>query len=78
MKLLATVLKVLGYVWLVLAGIVVVASLGMIWWKEGFSRLQEILSPFNVVNWVVTMITLAPGYGLLFLADKLKAKVPKE
>jgi hypothetical protein len=78
MKLLAATLKSLGYVWLVLAGLLITGSLGMIWWNEGFSRLQEILNPFNVVNTAVTFITLAPGFGLLFLADKLKAKLPKE
>lgn len=28
----------------------------------------------NIANWIVTLITLAPGIGLLMLADKFQAK----
>jgi hypothetical protein len=44
--------------------------------KGGFSAVQKLLSPFNVVNWIVTVITLAPGLGALAWAEKLKAKSP--
>ncbi|WP_157046194.1 hypothetical protein [Geotalea uraniireducens] len=42
--------------------------------KEGFSGVQNLLSPFNVANYIVTIITLAPGIGLLMLSEKLQNK----
>ncbi len=66
--------KVLGYIWLVLAGLLILAEIIGVWMKEGFGEVQELLSPFNIVNWFVTFLTLAPGIGLLMLSDKLKNK----
>lgn len=66
--------KILGYIWLVLAGLLILAGIIGIWMKEGFGGVQELLSPFNVINWIVTFLTLAPGIGLLMLSDKLKSK----
>lgn len=66
--------KVLGYIWLVSAGILIFLGIAGVWMKEGFSGVQDLLSPFNMVNWVVTVATLAPGIGLLMLSDKLKSK----
>ena len=66
--------KVLGYIWLLLAGILILMGIGGVWMKEGFSGVQDLLSPFNVVNWLVTVATLAPGIGLLMLSEKLQSK----
>lgn len=68
------ILKVFGYIWLVLAGIVIVAGVVGIWLKEGFSGVQVLMSPFNVINWIVTVMTLAPGLGALILARRLREK----
>lgn len=70
----ATVSKVIGYIWLVLAGLLILASIIGVWMKEGFSGVQDILSPFNVLNWLVTVATLAPGIGLIMLSEKLRNK----
>lgn len=43
--------------------------------SEGFSGVQRLLSPFNISNWIVTVITLAPGIGALIWADKIKDKI---
>lgn len=75
MKFLATFCKVLGYLWLIIAGILVFIGMVGIWMKQGFSGVQELLSPFNVANWFVTVITLAPGIGLLVLSHKLKQRI---
>jgi len=64
--------KILGYIWLVLSGLLILAGIIGVWMKEGFGGAQELLSPFNLANWFVTFITLAPGIGLLMLSDKLK------
>ena len=67
------VLRGFGYVWLVLASIFILIGISGVWMKSGFSGVQELLSPFNIVNWLVTMATLAPGIGALMWADKLQA-----
>lgn len=71
----ATATKILGYVWLVLASLLILAGIVGVWIKEGFSGVQGLLSPFNLVNWIVTIITLAPGIGLLMISEKLQSKV---
>ena len=64
MKAFAVITKVLGYVWLDLAGILIIAGIIGVFVQEGFSGVQALLSPFNIVNYIVTGITLAPGIGL--------------
>ena len=68
------ILRGFGYVWLVLASIFILIGIYGVWMKSGFSGVQELLSPFNIVNWLVTVVTLAPGIGALMWADKLQAK----
>lgn len=74
MKFWATTCEVIGYIWLVLAGLLIFAGIIGVWMNEGFSGVQDLLSPFNVENYIVTAITLAPGIGLLMLSDKLQSK----
>ncbi len=74
MKLWITVLKVFGYIWVTLAVVFIVVGIVGVWMKGGFSAVQELLSPFNIVNWVVTVITLAPGIAALMWAEKLSQK----
>jgi hypothetical protein len=68
------VLKVIGFIWLTLAGIAILIGIAGIWMKGGFSAVQELLSPFNVINWIVMAVTLAPGLGALALANNLAEK----
>lgn len=42
--------------------------------SEGFSGVQKLLSPFNVINYLSIMITIAPGIGLIMLSEKLSNK----
>ena len=72
------ILRGFGYVWLVLASILILIGISGVWMKRGFSGVQELMSPFNLANWIVTMVTLAPGLGALIWADKLKAKVEEK
>lgn len=74
MKVWIILLKVFGYIWLTAAVILILAGIAGVWMKGGFSAVQELLSPYNVANFVVTVVTLAPGYGALVWAEKLKAK----
>lgn len=75
MKVWIVVLKVFGYIWLTSAVLLILAGIAGTWMKGGFSAVQDLLSPFNIVNWVVTVITLAPGLGALVWADNLKVKI---
>jgi hypothetical protein len=74
MRIWIIVLKIFGYTWLVLAGLIITVGIIGVWIKEGFSGVQNLLSPFNVINYVVTLFTLAPGLGALILANKLEKK----
>ena len=74
----ATVSKIIGYIWLVLAGPLILVGIYGVWMKEGFSGVQNLMSPFNVTNYIVMIITLAPGIGLLVLSEKLKTKFMQE
>ena len=53
MKIWIAMLKVFGYVWLILGVIAVLIGVAGTWIKGGFSAVQELMSPVNVVNWVV-------------------------
>ncbi|TWU27549.1 hypothetical protein Pla144_23260 [Bythopirellula polymerisocia] len=67
-------LRVFAYFWLTASLLLILSGIAGIWMKGGLSAIQGLLSPFNIVNWIVTAITLAPGVGALAWADKLSSK----
>lgn len=71
-----TALRWFGYIWLVLAVLLILIGIVGVWMKDGFGGVQTVLSPFNVANWFVTLLTLAPGIAALMWADKIKARRP--
>ena len=71
MRIWVIILKALGYLRLTLAFILILVGIVSIWMKEGFSGVQSLLSPFNIINWILTVLTLAPGLGALALVSKL-------
>jgi uncharacterized membrane protein len=75
MRFLAAFFRVLGYLWLAVAGVVIVMGFIGVEIKGGFSAVQKLLSPFNLPNLVVTLITLAPGIGLLIIVDIFRQKI---
>jgi hypothetical protein len=64
MKAWIIILKVFGYIWLVLASLLIIAGTVGVWMKEGFSGVQGLLSPFNVINYILTIVTLVPGIAV--------------
>lgn len=64
-------LRVFATVWFVLAGALILIGILMIWVREGFGAVQQVLSPFNVLNFIVVFVTLLPGIGARLLADRL-------
>ncbi len=78
MKILIRLLRGFANIWFVLAGIFIVGNLVLVWYYEGFSRVQEIMSPFNIWNFIMVMITVSPGLGALLLANHLEQKKRSE
>ena len=70
----AKLLRGFAYVWFCLAGGLIFVSCVSISYTDGFSKVQEIFSPFNVINFIVTIITLSPGIGAYMLAEKLRQR----
>lgn len=71
-KKIVTVISVLGYI-LLFAGfaLILIGYYGIII-TDGWGAAFKLLSPFNVVNTLTTIVIMAPGIGLLALAHKLK------
>ena len=74
MKLWILLLRAFGYVWLTLATLLILAGVVGVWMDRGFSGVQEVFNPFNVINVVAVVLTLGPGIGALAWSDKLKAR----
>jgi len=64
-------LRIFATVWFALAGALILIGILMIWVREGFGAVQQVLSPFNVLNFIVVFVTLLPGIGARLLADRL-------
>ena len=74
MRFWATVSKILGGIWLALGGFLIFAGIFEVWSKEGFPGVQDLLSPFNICSWIIRLIIVAPGIGLLMLSEMLQDK----
>lgn len=73
----AKLLRGFAYVWFCLLGGLIFVSCIAIWYTDGFGKVQEIFSPFNVVNFVVTLITLSPEIAAYMLAEKLEQRAAR-
>ena len=54
-------------------GLIVIGLIG-IWMTEGFASVLQTMSPFNIYNYIMVVLVLAPGFGLLALAEKIGNK----
>ncbi len=77
MKMVIKIIRGLGYVWVVLASLFIFSGIIGTFMSEGFAGVMDLLSPFNVTNYLITIITLAPGLYLLVWADKLQERKGK-
>ena len=71
----ATYCRVLGYVWLVATGLLILVGISNVWMKEGLSGVQDLLSLSNAVNYIAMAIAVIPGIVLLKLSENLQSKV---
>ena len=67
----STTLNVLGNIWLVLGCILILVGLVGILITDGFWKLAETLSPFNIINYIVTILILVPDIAMKILSEKL-------
>jgi hypothetical protein len=75
MKTIAKTLHILAITYLAASGLFIVASYAAVVWFEGWWKLSELLSPFNVINWAVTVATLAPGIALEIASERVAARI---
>ena len=74
MKTLAKVIRIVGIALIAIAGVIIlVGHIGVIT-SQGFSAYLEMMSPYNVLNYLVTILTLAPGFGVYQIGKWLEGK----
>lgn len=66
------IVRAFAYVWATLAGLLILASLAGIWYTSGWSAVKSALSPFNLVNFAVTVVLLSPALVGFYLADRMR------
>lgn len=64
------VVKALGMAWIYLACFVMLIGYGAVVYQNGFMALVEMLSPYNIANYIVVVLTLAPGIWAVTWANK--------
>ena len=72
MKASVGILKGFAYVWGSLVALTLVIYLVRLWSIEGFSAIQDTLSPFNLRYYMTAMVALAPAIGAYMWAEKLE------
>jgi len=66
------VTKALGYIWISIGMILILIGYLGVYLEKGFPGVRTLLSPFNIINYIVVVATLAPGWVLLTISEKLK------
>lgn len=68
-------LRVVGLVWCYAVAALILLSVGWVFWQQGlfggFTTVSDWFSPFNLANFIVTGLALAPGLACLWAAEKL-------
>jgi hypothetical protein len=74
MNKIAVILKYISYVYIAIIMGLTLLGYAIILFNDGFGKLAETLSPFNIWNWLVVFLTLLPGWLLFLLSEKLNKK----
>jgi hypothetical protein len=64
----------LGRAWINLACVAIALSYVSIAIFDGLGKLWDIIDPFNFYNTIAILIAVAPGVGLLMLADRIERR----
>lgn len=67
----------LGYLLLVAGLGLIVIGLAGVAMKDGIWAAMQMLSPFNIANFIVTVATLAPGIALITWGQKMRERQQK-
>lgn len=67
-------LRVFSKIWVMLITLLILGSLATMWMQDGFGAVQQTMSPFNILNWIVTVVALSPGIAAHMLAERLESK----
>ena len=70
----STAIRFIGWAWVVIAMLVIALSYIVIGVQQGLSEVLSLMNPFNLLNFLATVLALAPGIGLILLADRLQDK----
>ncbi len=65
-------LKIFSTIWITIATIFILFGFISTWYFEGFEKLQEVMSPFNITNFIMIFIVLSPGLGAKLWAEKME------
>lgn len=68
------VLRIVGLVWCYAVAAIIVACIVVIARRDGLGAAIDVLSPFNVANFIVTVVSLAPGLLCLWGADRMQQR----
>ena len=68
-------LRIFSSIWYFLVGLFWLGNIVFTWRDEGFSAVQALLSPFNVIYYIALMATSIPGFVASTFADKLEKKM---
>lgn len=69
--------KITGISLLILAVLFMLANMTLIVMSDGWTKLWEVFSPFNVWNNVAVLATVAPGLILIWWADRMQERRAK-
>jgi hypothetical protein len=70
----AKLVEYCGLAWLWIAGACIVAAAAVTAYHDGVRRMLQLWSPFNETNFVLILLIMAPGLGLLYWSEKLSAR----
>jgi len=68
----AKIVRAVATVYMTAALVAIAVGYAGIIWFRGWAAFLDVISPFNFFNFIAAVVTLAPGIGLLLLADKLE------
>jgi len=70
----AKVISKLGYIMLIAGSGLILTGITGLYMKGDFSAVMDLMSPFNVLNYIMILITLAPGFLCIWLSDRLRKR----
>ena len=64
------IFKIAGYLWLIVASILILIGYIGVYIEKGWAGVEDLLNPFNIINYLIVFVTIYPGIWLLNLSKK--------